>query len=495
MQALIQANKQIEELQSSNGSMRRELDSTRKELRTAQNRIDTLNAENKRMSLSMSKHNEGKTDLETKLESLQQEINGYKVNVELLKETCTVLEEQLTDYEKLTSDHETRENLLIQNKMRMQKDLETAEAKLREVKLERDEEKRKRIQAEKAIEKLESETSDIEDQKSAVETQRNEYKKRVQELNKEVQLLTARCGNLMCDLSETQRALEDARADARVVKEESSQHLTMLHEMKETNYSLMTDLQASVDQGQDLRARIVELEGVLEDMRQFYKEREIKAESTRQQHTKLITYLQTKLEEANKKKKRVCDNLFGIKHKENMPPSGMGMPVGYRELENQLASERAKVKVLTEQLFQLKTQQAASPLPQTPTSPETKKAMQQMTESSAEAFARCPSLRAKLNTPHRFNIELPMRAGRCAGCFDSVTCGKLAAICAECQLMAHTKCSASIPATCGLPGDFGKQFAKTSHDDESFGSSVPTLTLEDINKPERVIFWLFFFVP
>jgi len=100
------------------------LDAARKQIRSNQERVDTLNAENKRLTQTIARHNEEKTELESKIAKLEQDIKGYELNIELLKETCTVLEEQLTDYERLTSDHETRENMLIQDKMKLQKDLE-----------------------------------------------------------------------------------------------------------------------------------------------------------------------------------------------------------------------------------------------------------------------------------------------------------------------------------------------------------------------------------
>lgn len=85
-------------------------------------------------------------------------------------------------------------------------------------------------------------------------------------------------------------------------------------------------------------------EEVLGEMRQFYQEREMKAGSTCQQQTKLIDYLQMKLEEYAKRKKTVCDKIFGGKGKENVPPvNPSAMPVGYRELENQLGKEFGSV--------------------------------------------------------------------------------------------------------------------------------------------------------
>ncbi|XP_043250640.1 citron rho-interacting kinase-like [Colletes gigas] len=489
--ALTQANQQIEELQSSSASLRRELDSARKQVRTSQDRVDSLNTENRRLSHKISKHAEEKSELETKIERLEQEIKGNELNIELLKETCTVLEEQLMDYEKLTSDHETRENILIQDKMKLQKDLEAVEAKFRESQTVRNEERSLRLAAERNLERLESETSDIETERNGLLSQRDQYKRLVQELNTQVEDLTTKCGELECDFSEMKRSLEVAKAETRVVKEESSEHLTRFHELKEANFALMNDLQTSVDQGQQLRMRISELESILEEMRQFYQEMEVKAESTRQQQTKLIDYLQFKLEECSKKKKTtVCDKILGTKQKENIPPSGTGMPVGYRELENQLAKERAKVKTLTDQLLALRTMHASISAPTSPTAPEMKSSNYTTELQSANTLTkRLSPQRIGHNIPHRFEVGLPMRAGKCSGCLDSIRFGKRAAICSECQVMAHLKCAVTIPATCGLPGGFAKQFGKSwRNSDESLSTlsgSVQTLTIDQPDKAEK----------
>ena len=55
------------------------------------------------------------------------------------------------------------------------------------------------------------------------------------------------------------RSFEVAKAESRVVREECTQHLTRMHELKEANDTLAADLQDSIDQGQELRARVMEL--------------------------------------------------------------------------------------------------------------------------------------------------------------------------------------------------------------------------------------------
>ncbi|XP_071572923.1 citron Rho-interacting kinase isoform X2 [Temnothorax nylanderi] len=484
--ALTQANHQIEELQSSSASLRRELDATRKQMRSNQERVDTLNAENRRLTQTIARHNEEKTELESKLAKLEQDIKGYELNIELLKETCTVLEEQLTDYERLTSDHETRANMLIQEKMKLQKDLEAAETKLREAHLARNNEETLRMVAERNFEQLESETSDIDRERISIIEQRDQYKKLARELTIQVEELTMKCGEMECDLSELSRALEAAKGESRVVKEESSEYLTRVHELKEANFGLMADLQNSIDQGQELRSRIAELENVLEEMRQIYQEREVKAESTRQQQTKLIDYLQLKLEECSKKKKTMCDKILGVKQKENVPPMGTGMPVGYRELENQLAKERAKVKTLMDQLLiqKARTASGSASAPASPTTPERDcKNVKSVTQISSSLLRQLSPQRIGHNIPHRFNVGLPMRAGKCTACSEAIQFGKRAATCSVCQIMTHLECAA--PANCGLPSDFPKYCRRDSDESlSSIGDSVQTLAIDQPDKPD-----------
>lgn len=492
-QALTQANHQIEELQSSSASLRRELDAVRKQMRSNQDRVDTLNTENRRLTQAVARHNGEKTELESKISKLEQDIKGYELNIELLKETCTVLEEQLTDYERLTSDHETRENMLIQDKMKLQKDLEAAETKVREARIAQNEEKTRRLAAERNVEQLETETSDIESERNSLITQRDQYKKLAQELSAQIEELTTRCGEMECDLSEISRALEAAKAESRVVKEESSEYLTRVHELKEANFGLMTDLQSSIDQCQELRSRIVELENVLEEMRQFYQEREVKAEGTRQQQTKLIDYLQLKLEECSKKKKTMCDKILG-KQKENVPPVSTSMPVGYRELENQLAKERAKVKTLTDQLLIQKARSTSFSVsaPTSPTAPpecESKRIKDFTETSSASLIRRLSPQKIGHNIPHRFNVGLPMRAGKCAACPKAIQFGRRAATCSKCQIITHLECAVSVPVTCGLPSDLPKYHNVLGDSDESLssiGDSVQTLAIDQPDKPEDV---------
>jgi citron Rho-interacting kinase len=153
-----------------------------------------------------------------------------------------------------------------------------------------------------------------------------------------------------------------------------------------------------------------------------------------------------------------------------------------------LERERAKVKTLTEQLLTIKATRATSPSPASkPTSPE-----KPLVDVADEVMARQLSTqRMRHNIPHRFNVSLPMRAGKCAACTESIQFGKRAAICNDCQIMTHLKCSVSVPANCGLPGSFAQQihrnYGSSSESLSSLGGSVQTLAIDEPDDvPEKV---------
>ncbi|XP_044005598.1 citron Rho-interacting kinase-like, partial [Aphidius gifuensis] len=493
--ALTQANEQIQQLQTSSSNLRRELDAARKEMQTNQERVLSLKNENKCFIDDITKLNKLKNSLECKIDDLERKLKEVELNNEVLKETCVVLEEQLTDYERLTSDHETRENTLVQEKMRLQKDIDDVEKKLRESKIRQNEEKTQRLIAEREIEKLESDKIDTENETDHLRQQNNEYKEKVQDLSNKLSSTTMKVDEMKCDLLDLESALEHAKTDAKQVKEESSVYLTRLHQLKDYNEALTNNLQSSTEQERELRSRITELESVFEEMRRFYSEHEFKNEGTRQQQTKLINYLQLKLEEQSNKKINFCDKIFKSKQKEQLPSltqlNGCSMPVGYCELENQLSRERAKVKTLIEQLLDLKAT-IASTIPTSPTKKTTlinspKKSNNNKNEENSHdtlIHHNLASIKRSSHKIHEFNVKtLLLKSGKCTVCNETIQVGKQVSICLHCQLITHCKCSSKAEANCGLSDGFIEYLIQSlSNSDESISTlsvSVQTLTIDE----------------
>lgn len=53
-----------------------------------------------------------------------------------------------------------------------------------------------------------------------------------------------------------------------------------------------------------------------------------------------------------------------------------------------------------------------------------------------------------------------MRPSKCAACQDGLPFGRQAAVCLECNVTAHHRCTNLLPTTCGLPSGFARHFSQ-----------------------------------
>lgn len=193
------------------------------------------------------------------------------------------------------------------------------------------------------------------------------------------------------------------------IKEESAKRLTHIHQVRESNYKLNQEILDMKDDKATLHAKIATLEIALNEQSNYYKQRELKSEATVQQQTKLIDFLQSKIEDGSKKKKTLSDKLFGTSKKENVPPA---IALNYRELESMLSKEKECNKGLREEVAKLK----AVTLPivtkderrkdDGADSPRTKLAMEELVRSPASqngrAVRKVSTQRMHHNIPHRY---------------------------------------------------------------------------------------------
>uniref|UniRef100_A0A8C6YFR3 non-specific serine/threonine protein kinase n=1 Tax=Naja naja TaxID=35670 RepID=A0A8C6YFR3_NAJNA len=107
--------------------------------------------------------------------------------------------------------------------------------------------------------------------------------------------------------------------------------------------------------------------------------------------------------------------------------------------------------------------------------------------STPEEFNRRLKERMHHNIPHRFNVGLNMRATKCAVCLDTVHFGRQASKCLECQMMCHPKCSACLPATCGLPAEYAAHFSEAFCRDKL---NSPGLPLKEPGSALRLEGWM-----
>lgn len=142
----------------------------------------------------------------------------------------------------------------------------------------------------------------------------------------------------------------------------------------------------------------------------YYKERELKSQSTILQQTKLIDFLQVKIEEAGKKKRTLSDKLFGHSKKENHPPT---IALNYKDLETELKKEKESNRDLRQEIIKLKTESCprldmsrSKNKVESIQNEEQKKILQQLVQSpnaqKNELYRHNSIQRMRHNIPHRY---------------------------------------------------------------------------------------------
>ncbi|KAK2102733.1 hypothetical protein P7K49_020400 [Saguinus oedipus] len=253
-------------------------------------------------------------------------------------------------------------------------------------------------------------------------------------------------------------------------------------------FRLTQGLQEALDRADLLKTERSDLEYQLENIQVLYSHEKVKMEGTISQQTKLIDFLQAKMDQPAKKKK----GLFSRRKEDPALPTQV--PLQYNELKLALEKEKARCAELEEALQKTRIELRSAreeaahrkatdhPHPSTPATARQQIAMSAIVRSpehqpsamsllappssrrkessTPEEFSRRLKERMHHNIPHRFNVGLNMRATKCAVCLDTVHFGRQASKCLECQVMCHPKCSTCLPATCGLPAEYATHFTE-----------------------------------
>ncbi|XP_068087036.1 citron rho-interacting kinase [Anabrus simplex] len=464
---LADTNHELEACKVQLQASRRECDAVRQHKGTLEKQVSSLQSETACLRKQCDKIREEKNKISAELDEQKSRNNSLEMNLNVLKETCTMLEEQLEDYETLTATYAEKEKTAAVDKETLESKVESLQGEVRSARQATNEEKSLRIRAETKLQQLQAELETHKEDITALQKQVQDYKTLAENLTKQVTELEDKCGSAELNLRGLRRQLETKEGELTSLKEESTQQLTQIHSLRESNFKLSRELDEAQDRCQLLEEKLSEVQAAMEELQVFHKHREIKTDATLQQQAKLIDFLQSTLAEHTKKKKTFTDKLFGSRQKENIAPG----PTGTRELEVLLARERNKVKLLTDQLnraqlMSVKEEKSDNSLVTAPVTPNSRNVISQIVQSPESqrsgTFERQPSLqRMHHNIPHRFEPKLCMRATKCAVCLDSIHFGRQAAVCQECQVTAHPKCSLVLPTTCGLPTGFARHFSQT----------------------------------
>ncbi|XP_076331599.1 citron Rho-interacting kinase-like isoform X2 [Tachypleus tridentatus] len=463
----------------------------------------------------------GYNEIKQELAEEKKKIKSLEANITLLKSTCTSLEDQLKDYDVVTDTQEETIAKLEREKATLKKDIQCIEEEMKNLELSLSREKKARLENEHKLLELEEEQETNQAiWKAKIETAQEQlaYQREVSsQLSEQVSELERQLATQSQSLKQFHQKVTSLEEDNIQVKEEAAKHITQISSLKASNLKLTQGLEEALEKVNQSKDQIEELYNTAEITKVSHEHEKIKLQETIAQQTKLIDFLQAKVQGLEKKKKR----FFGNKGRET---GSSTIPLQWRELEGMLERERAKCRRLQEQLDKSRAEVMAckaetghiskthgdlentSHLSVIPTSPKSRAVLSALalspdvninnstdspttfiTKETASTYRKPQGQRMHHNIPHRFQEVLTMRGTKCAACLDSIHFGRIASRCLECGVTCHTKCSTSLPSTCCLPSGYVQHFTDTLQKKNSNNSQHrPSLkvTFADNNSEE-----------
>ncbi|XP_030274037.1 citron Rho-interacting kinase isoform X12 [Sparus aurata] len=441
-------------------------------------------------------------------------LNNQKQNLETLKTTCTMLEEQVVELESMNDELLEKERQWDAWRATLEDEKNQAERRTREVQRMLDTEKQNRLRAEqRSSESRQAVEQAVKEHKAeilALQQALKDQKLKAESLADTLNDLEKKHAMLEMNARSLQQKLESERDLKQRLLEEQEKLQQQMDAQKTHIFRLTQGLQDALDQTDLLKTERTDLEYQLENIQAVYSHEKVKMEGTITQQTKLIDFLQSQAHGGSKKKK----GLFGRRREDLLAamaaqaqsqgqsqgqvspvPPIQPVPLQYSDMKAALDKERARCTELEDALQKMRAElrslrEEALQYKDHPNSTNPAAARQQMIMSAIKSpehqqgptnLAPSNSGRRKEtatpeeysrrlkdsqrdrererervvhhNTAHRFTVGLNMRAAKCTVCLDTVHFGRQAATCLECHALCHPKCSPCLPATCGMSSD------------------------------------------
>ncbi|KAG9487318.1 hypothetical protein GDO78_007270 [Eleutherodactylus coqui] len=492
-----EAEEEIQALRSHRDEIQRKFDTLRDsctvltDLEDQLNRMSEENAELNNQNFYLTKQlnevsgaAEEIVQLRSEVDHLRREITeremqltSQKQTMEALKTTCTMLEEQVMDLEALNDELLEKERQWESWRSSLEDEKTQFECRLREVQRLLDTEKQGRARADqRSTESRQMVELAVKEHKAeilALQQALKDQKLKTESLSDKLNDLEKKHAMLEMNARSLQQKLETERELKQRLLEEQAKLQQQMDLQKNHIFRLTQGLQEALDRADLLKTERSDLEYQLENMQALYSHEKVKMEGTISQQTKLIDFLQAKMDQPSKKKK----GLFGRRRDD--PNQTSQIPVQYNELKVALEKEKARTAELEEALQKTRIELRSAreeaahlkvvdhPLPSTPgtarqqiimsalvRSPEHQpnavgllapQSSRRKEASAPEDFSRRLKERMHHNIPHRFNVGLTMRAAKCSVCLDTVHFGRQGAKCL---------------ATCGLPAEYATHFTE-----------------------------------
>ncbi|XP_008407640.1 citron Rho-interacting kinase isoform X3 [Poecilia reticulata] len=500
------------------------------------------NAELNRQNFYLSKQldeasdeREDKMQLSQEVDRLRREVadremhlNNQKQNIETLKTTCSMLEEQVVELESLNDELLEKERQWEAWRGALEDEKNQAERRTRDLQRLLDNEKQNRLRAEqRSTESRQAVELAVKEHKAeilALQQALKEQRLKAESLSDTLNDLEKKHAMLEMNARSLQQKLETERELKQRLMEEQAKLQQQMDLQKSHIFRLTQGLQDALDQTDMLKTERTDLEYQLENIQAVYSHEKVKMEGTISQQTKLIDFLQAKMDQPTKKKK----GIFGRRREDvgtttngalaqqaqpavPMPYGDMKMALDKErsrcaELEEALQKMRIELRSLREEAAHFKAQDHVAP--STPAQARHQILMSAIVKSpehqpnpssllnpstrcketsTPEEFGRRVKERMHHNIPHRFTVGLNMRAAKCAVCLDTVHFGRQAATCLECHTLCHPKCSPCLPATCGLPAEYATHFSEALCREKT---NSPALQMKEATGHVRLEGWM-----
>uniref|UniRef100_A0A224YVE1 non-specific serine/threonine protein kinase n=1 Tax=Rhipicephalus zambeziensis TaxID=60191 RepID=A0A224YVE1_9ACAR len=453
-------------------------------------------------------------ELEEELKRERAKTEKLLKTLEMLKETCEELDKQVVSYEKELSLADSKNQEYEAQWEAHKETVDKLNKKIFELKESLLLEKTSKQRLEEQLQDRAQGEKEAEAALESVQGHLREREALVRELSDQVADLRRQLGTYEASSKAWQRREAAYQQEVVAIKEEASQHITTIASLKASNLKLSRDLEEFEATHRETLQYLEKLESDMDGQKSFSETEIMKLNQTIAQQTKLINFLQAKVTEMEKKKKKLWGGrskdgiCCGTPQTSTLESSLSKYQSKCRQLQDALDRSRSEAMSLRQQLnHALAASESRHNHPQgsetaaVPTSPKSRALLTALTLSpSVSGAARTgvakaqvsqedvgdvngegsalppPSLRMHHNIPHRFHVVLCMRPTKCAACLDAIHFGRYASRCQECGAVCHPKCSTSVPSTCGVPAEYVRKFSDAVATEHSSSGTTPPST-------------------
>ncbi|XP_039257349.2 uncharacterized protein LOC120333980 isoform X2 [Styela clava] len=389
--------------------------------------------------------NENKEQLE-KMEETEKAL-------ETLKQTCVMLEEQIVGLENINNQLMKNQEELSEEKEKAVKDTRNAMNKLGKLEHTIALEKRRGVELKE----------NVDEEMIELQVQAREEANKVQELQDELSDLERKYKLLEMNANSLQQKLNNEKDMSERYRQDAENSRSRMATLESVRQQTSSGLRSEIERADALAHEKTALQNNFDTMKMKQSHESIKMNCTLGQQSKLIDFLQAKvesLEPHDKKKKKKKNDLYQV-------------PLQYRELQDMLEESKQTNIQLQQKVNDLRTElqdtksdvhrlkhgitgatpssssQALSPGSMAAISALLKSPNTNMTPLSGNTRSKP---RMHHNIPHRLVENLCIQTTKCSVCLDTVRFGRMSLKCIECHSACHIKCRSNMTSTCGLPG-------------------------------------------